>query len=467
MKRVLMLGFLAVCASFTHSLAQAPANQTKDVPKEKDVPEGREPSESRIPSATALGDIFFKSRNSFIFSLGVQESATDNLYFSPAGSLVDVPSVSGRYIPFTTLSGRMAYQRQLQRTTFGLDYGVSGILFRSKDSGDFLSQDGGIDLSYRLSPRAAFSIGDRVLVSPAPGRFYRRDLVLDPLAQEILPNKTLFIGLNRTITNAAFTSLSYEISRRSQVTLGANGTISRFQQPEFSSMNQSGGHLGYSYKVAERTTVGLGYRFSYYDFTPGTGAASTAYSGIARNHLAYVELTQALTSSVSAFIQAGPNYIVGNALGSFGAVVGRPGVRASFNGGLTFSEAISLDPRTFFSVNAGQSISDGYGLGGITQTQSAGLSVGRRLTKTLTGSISSQYSRNRFLLNLDANGRPVTTNGISAGANLNLTVAEKMNLFANYIYFKQLSNGFLTLIPDLADGNTFTIGLSYSFPVFF
>ncbi|MCI0621742.1 MAG: hypothetical protein L0387_08740 [Acidobacteria bacterium] len=423
----------------------------------------------RLPSATALGDIFFRSRNSLIFSLGVQESATDNLYFSPAASLTGVPD-SGRsgYIPFTTLSGRMAYQRQLQRTTFGLDYGVSGILFRSRDSGDFVSHDGGIDLSYRVTPRATFSIGDRISVSPAPGRFYRHDLVLNAVSPQVVPNSTLFIGLNRTITNTAFTSFSYEVSRRSQITLGANGAITRFQQRDLSEMNQSGGQLAYSYQVAERTAVSLGYQFSYYDFSPPrTQNVSVAYSGIARSHLAYVGITHQLTPSIGAFIQAGPSYIVGNSLGFFGGPGRRPGIRTSVNGGLTFGEAISLDPRTFFSIHAGQNISDGYGLGGITQTQSAGVSLGRRLTKVLTGSVHGSYSRNQFLLNLDANGKPVTTNGISSGVNLSLNATERFNIFANYVYFRQLSSGFSTLIPDRADGNTFTVGLNYSFPVFF
>lgn len=233
-------------------------------------------------------------------------------------------------------------------------------------------------------------------------------------------------------------------------------------------MNQSGGQLGYSYQVAERTTLTTGYNFSYYDFSaPRAQTTTVAFSGIARSHLAYIGITQQITPAIGVFLQAGPNYIVGNSFGLFGGTGSRPGLRASVNGGLTFGEAISLDPRTFFSIHAGQNMSDGYGLGGITQTQSAGVSLGRRMTKTLTGSIQSTYSRNQFLLNLDERGKPFTTNGIAAGVNLSLNATERFNLFANYAYFKQLSNGFLSLIPGRADGNAFTVGLNYSFPVFF
>jgi len=452
--QLLIIGMLGTLLFFETTFAQS----EKPGPAPGNAPAAKV-DDRRLPSATALGDIFFRSQNSLIFSVGVQESATDNLYFSPGGSLGGLPaSDRNGYIPFTTLTGRMAYQRQLQRTTFGLDYGVSGILFKSRDSDDFVTHNGGVDLSYRFTPRATFSIGNRISVSPAPGRFYRHDLALAPVSQQILPNSTLFIGLNRTSSNVAFASFSYEASRRSRVTFGANGAITRFQQRSLNDMNTSGGHLEYSYQAAERTSLSFGYHFTYYDFSS---------SGIARNHLAYVGITQQLTPSVSAFAQVGPNYIVGHSLNFLGGLGRRPGVRASVNGGLTFGEAISLGRRTFFSINAGQSISDGSGLASITQTQSAGVSLGRQLTRTLTGAIHAGYSRNQFLLSVDSEGQPTTTNGVLSGLNLSWNATERFNLFTNYVYFKQLSNGFSTLIPGRADGNTFTVGLNYSFPVFF
>jgi hypothetical protein len=459
----LLTGLLATFVCLDATLAQS--DKPSPASGEAKASKG---DDRKLPSATALGDVFFQSSNSLIFSFGVQQSATDNLYFSPAGSMGGADGSQNGHVPFTTLSGRVAYQRQLQRTTFGLDYGASGLLFRTRDSGDFISQDGGIHLDYRITPRATFSVGDRVSVSPAPGRFFRRDSVLPAVSSQILPNSTLFVGLNRTITNTAFTNFSYALSRRAQLTLGANGTITRFQQKDLSEMNQSGGQLGYSYQVAERTTINIGYDFTYYDFSPPRSqAAAGTYSGIARSHLGFIGMTQQLTPAIGLFVQAGPNYIAGNTVGPFGGPGRRPGLRASVNGGLTFGEAISLDPRTFFSIHVGQNISDGYGLGGITQTQSAGVSLGRRMTKKLTGSVQATYSRNQFLLTLDQDSSPLTTNGISTGVNLSLNATERLNLSANYLYFKQLSNGFLTLIPGRADGNTFTVGLNYSFPVLF
>lgn len=466
-RALLPVGFLCVFILLVDSVLAQSDKPSQSLGNTK-VSNGKEDTR-KLPSATALGDIFFRSANSLIFSLGVQESATDNLYFSPAGSFAGpTDEQRGGYIPFTTISGRVAYQRQLQRTTFGLDYGVSGNLFRERDSGDFVSQDGGIQLSYQVTPRATFSVGDRLSVSPAPGRFYRHDSVLPPVQSQILPNSTLFVGLNRTITNTGLGSFSYQLSRRAQLTVGANGTITRFQQKDLSEMNQVGGQVAYSYQVAERTTVSVGYTFGYYDSSPPrTETVTDAYSGIARSHLGYIGITQQLTPAVSLFIQAGPNYIVGNSMDYFGGTGSRPGLRASVNGGVNFGEAIALDPRTFFSIHAGQNVSDGYGFGGITQTQSAGVSLGRRMSRKLTGSVQADYSRNQFLLSLAESGKPITTNGISSGANLSLNATERFNLFANYLYFRQLSSGFSTLIPSRAHGNTFTVGLNYHFPVFF
>ncbi|MEW5977954.1 MAG: hypothetical protein AB1898_19345 [Acidobacteriota bacterium] len=456
-KRVLvavaLLGYLGLSQAFAQPDSQEPHSSTSD--------------NTQLPSAKALGDVFFKSRDSFIFSVGIQQSATNNLYFSPV-SFVSQGTDDNRYLPFTTLTSRVAFQRQLPRASVGLDYQAAGILFRDRDSSSFLTQHGGIDLAYRASPRSTFAVGDRISVTPAPGRFYQGDSILSPSSAAILPNSTLFVSLNRTISNAAYASYSYDLSRRSLISFGAQNTITRFQQQGLSEMNQSGGHMAYSYRVAEKTTLTLGYHFAYYDFANPRSADFLRPSGtVVRSHWAYVGITQRLTSSVSAFLQAGPNYLVGNAIGELGTFSGRPGVRVSVNGGLIFSEAIALDPRTFFSISAGQTISDGYGLGAVTETQQAGVSLGRRLTKTLTGSVNGSYARNRFLLNTDERGKPITTNGVSGGANLSLNLTERVNLFANHTYFRQLSTGFYSVIPGRASGNTFTVGLNYSLAKFF
>ncbi|PYV42343.1 MAG: hypothetical protein DMG06_14295 [Acidobacteria bacterium] len=237
-------------------------------------------------------------------------------------------------------------------------------------------------------------------------------------------------------------------------------------------MNQSGGAGQYAYRLSERNIVNLGYMFNYYDFGGRQGITNGPFDtghNIFRNHFAYLGFGRQLTRSVHFSINAGPNYIVGNPVYlSGGGLLGqRPGLRLGLNGSITFSQSMALDPRTFFSINTGQSISDGAGVGYLTETQAAGASLGRLLTRRLLASVGGSYSRNKFLFNLDTSGQPLTANGVSAQSLLRLNATQRFQVFASYIYFRQLSGNFNGLVPANGHGNTFTLGIGYALPIFY
>ena len=116
--------------------------------------------ELRIPSANALGSIFFESRNSLIFSLGAAESFTNNLYYSGLSYVQygNGSGYTGNYFPITSLTGRVAYQRETQKTTLQIDYGVGYGIITQGNTNNFLSQDGGIYITHRVTPRFNFNI---------------------------------------------------------------------------------------------------------------------------------------------------------------------------------------------------------------------------------------------------------------------------------------------------------------------
>ncbi|PYV42344.1 MAG: hypothetical protein DMG06_14300 [Acidobacteria bacterium] len=118
----------------------------------------------KTPSAGALGSIFFKSRNSLVFSLNATESVTDNLYLSLLSLLqfARPESRSGKYTPFTNLSGRITYQRQYARTVFNLDYGIGGLIFSQRQTDNLLVHDGGFYVNYRTTPLLSFNLGSRI-----------------------------------------------------------------------------------------------------------------------------------------------------------------------------------------------------------------------------------------------------------------------------------------------------------------
>jgi hypothetical protein len=410
-----------------------------------------------------LGDIFFKSRNSLIFSFGADEMILDNVLFDERDRK--------RFDTSTSLYSRVAYQRQYQRTSFGLDYALGGRFYNRSDSFNQVTHDGGLSIQHRITPRLTLSLGDRVSVSPDGGRLFRQDLVTTPLPADFLPNSTLILRLNKTILNTTYGGLSYQLSQRSGIAFGANGSLSRFQQNNLLEQNRYGGDVSYSYQLSERTSFSLGYGFTYFDILGSLGSRTftglVTPSNVVRNHNAYVGVSHQLTRLISGFVNVGPNYTIGDSIDLQTGFRIRPGVRASVNGGIVLSQSLSLDPRTFFSITLNQSISDGLGLGAAVQAQTAGLSLGRRITRRASAAINGGFTRNQFLSNFDDIGREITTNSISVGASWRFNLTEGLSFQASYNRFRQLSTGFFEVIPGRLSGNAGSVGLSYSIPVFY
>src|SRR5262245_5686313 len=187
----LMLLFAVLLAAGSARAQEAKAAGKKDSAAQETIAS----ADTRVTSATALGDIFFKSRDSFVFSVGIDESAQDNLFFSG--------EAAKHFDTVSNISSRIAYQRQYQRSTIACDYALGSRIYHQYESNNQLTHDGGVDLQYRLTPRSSFSIGDRISVAPESSRLFGTDLVLKPLQNEIAPNTSLFLRLNKTIINTA------------------------------------------------------------------------------------------------------------------------------------------------------------------------------------------------------------------------------------------------------------------------
>jgi hypothetical protein len=418
--------------------------------------------EPRTPSATALGDIFFKSRNSFIFSVGADATVQDNVFVAEDDNKA-----------FDTLSNvfsRIAYQRQYQRTSFALDYTVGGRFYNRYDSSNQVTHDGGFHIQRTITPRLTFTLGDRFSISPDAGRLFRRDLVLPQLSPDISPNSTLILRLNKTILNTTYGGLSYQVNQRSSVAFGANGSLTRFEQGNLREDNRYGGSFSYSYRLSDRTSLSLGYGFTYFTLTdsqtsPASGSITSP--SIARNHNAYIGISHQFTSRISAYVNVGPNYTIGDSIDLGTGVRFQPGLRTSVNGGIVLSESLSLDPRTFLSFSVNQKVSDGFGLGAIVQNQTAGLTLGRRFTRRTTAAVNGGYARNQFLNQFDEAGEEITTNTVYVGASMRYNLTERLSFGANYSYYRQLSTGFYDMIPGNLTGNTASVGLVYSIPLSF
>ncbi len=456
-KQLRLLLICSVMSAF--SVAQTQGQAGSEAPEEKKSEQVD--TETKASSATALGDIFFKSRNSLIFGFNAAETNQDNALFGD----------SNHFDTSTILASRVAYQRQYERTTLALDYTLGGRIYNHYSEYNQLAHDGGFDVHYRFTPRLSLSLGDRISISPQGGRLFQKDYVLDPLGSGFLPNTSLLLRLNKSTLNTAYAQLAYELSRKSHISFAANNSIYRFDQGNLRDENRYGASISYSYRLAARTTLNAGYNFDYFDVSGSEAGANATSpitpSNIVRNHYSYAGLTQQLTPAISVFANVGPSVTIGDSVNLVTGYRLRPGVHPSINAGIVLSQALALDPRTFVSFNVGQNLSDGLGLGAVSQVQTVGASIGRRFTKRATGAVTVSYARNQFLTDFDQSGNEITTNGIIIAPSFRVNVTEQFNFHASYFRYRQLSTGFLDAIPDSMLGNIFLIGISYNIPVFF
>jgi hypothetical protein len=461
-KELLLLSGIVICGFFL--LLVTALGQTETPPASSSNSGGNNqstPASPTITSGSQLGDIFFRSRNSFIFSLNADESYQDNANYN---------SNSAKSADYTTrLSGRVAYQYDKGRTRSGLDFTFGRLLYYRNDRYDQYIADGGFDLSYQASPRWTINIGDRAGLSPQNGSFLRRDSVLIPLPPTDMPNNTVLLPINKTYFNTVSFSSSYMMSRRSSLDFSTYNTIFRYDQVDLKDQISYGASAGYSYRLSERNTLELNYAFGYFDSTGGTAPASnngTTSANLVRSHLVYMGISRKFSPSLSGSLSGGALYLVTDSTDLATGERYRPGLKPVLFGNIIYSP--TFDPRTFFSMQANQTVSNGAGLGTVAMVQSASLSIGRRFTKNITGSATSGFSRNEFLSDLDNSGRANTVNGFFAGARLTMNITERFNFYADYQHFQQLSTGIASYaIPGQMIGNTVTIGLGYSFPWFF
>jgi hypothetical protein len=212
----------------------------------------------------------------------------------------------------------------------------------------------------------------------------------------------------------------------------------------------------------------LNYLFNYFYSTGAqsiSNGSNVTHANLVRSHVTTIGISRKFSRSLSGTISSGAMYLVGDSMYSGTGVRYQPGIKPVVIGNIIYSP--SFDPRTYFSMQASQSLSNGAGLGATALVLSGSVSIGRRFTKYITGSAIGSYARNQYLSDLDSANRTTVTNGFYAIAKLAINFTEKLNFFADYQHFQQLSTGFAGVIPGQMTGNIFTIGLGYSFPWFF
>ena len=80
-----------------------------------------------------------------------------------------------------------------------------------------------------------------------------------------LPNSSLVLPLNKSIINTTYATISYKWSPRSQLSLGGDYSLGRYDLASLQAQTRYGVNVSYSYRLAERTTLNLSYAYSNFD----------------------------------------------------------------------------------------------------------------------------------------------------------------------------------------------------------
>ena len=311
---------------------------------------------------------------------------------------------------YTDASASFAYQMQRERSQSNLHYDVSGRRYNRFRSFDTITHDAGAGYSVRLSPRLAWSADYQYRFTPDAYREVVTARIIQQQAPSGSPSDEMVISqglvpvqIDRTI-HSANSSLSYDISRRTALSLGA-----AYWQYQYggglSGSRQYSARVGIGRALSEATTVTMEYDGNLLD---DEGQSGRTYS-----HGLVFSLSRSLTPSTSLFLSAGPAYSVNRGesviclsplqqeiLGRTVLVVEEDAAQLGWQATARFRYRQSRvrygQSGRSFGLSYSRAVSLADGLGSASTRDRYEIDFGHPLTRTTTVELSAQYLRNNL-----------------------------------------------------------------------
>jgi len=414
----------------------------------------------------------------------------------PASPLVDStmltpPPVSGRSYP-TALGSE-------ERSNF-LRYGLS---FTSAYSDNALGGSTPVsDVSYSVSPTIALDQKTSTIhtvLTYAPGfTFYQRTTSRDEADQNVSINITDRLSPHVTLSaqdglqksSSVFNQLDYGSGG---VSGGAGGGNSPIVAPISPFLNNRG-TVGVSYQFAANAMIGASGTFTnlhYFNSTEvsgladGTSQSGSVYYSIRASRLHYFGVSYEYQRLVSSSPTIGESETQTDAIHFFYTLYPTSRISASVFGGplhsnttegalggLPLPAAVAWNPSiggsfswsgdlTNAAFGYSHTISGGGGLSGAVHSDSANVSVHRRITRSLDGSFSGAYAGNKLIGNPLFGG---SNNGhsISATGSLSKQLGEHIGLQIGYSRVHQ-DYSYVEVLAATPTVNREFVSLSYTF----
>jgi hypothetical protein len=194
------------------------------------------------------------------------------------------------------------------------------------------------------------------------------------------PGQTIFSAVGPRYFNTAGVQATYQLSRRSSVTVGGLYSLLRFSDAGNVESDQYVGNVGYNYQITRSNTIGLQYRYSAFHFLNDPQAIG--------DHMFQVVFGRKITGRLALTLSGGPE------ITNF-RVVQAPATETQHvagSGGATLSYLVprgSLTASYFHGVTGGSGV-----FVGATTDQVSG-AANRKITRVWTGELHAGYARNR------------------------------------------------------------------------
>ncbi|HXT26117.1 MAG TPA: hypothetical protein VN749_14975 [Candidatus Eisenbacteria bacterium] len=194
------------------------------------------------------------------------------------------------------------------------------------------------------------------------------------------PGQSIFSAVGPRYFNTAGVQTTYQLSRRSSVTIGGLYSLLRFTEPGNIESDQYVGNVGYNYQITRSNTIGLQYRFSAFHYINDPQAIG--------DHIIQVAFGRKITRRLALTLSGGPEItnfrIAQTPTADTQHVAGSGGASLNY-----LVEKGSLTASYFHGITAGSGV-----FLGATTDQLTG-SATRKVSRVWSGEIHAGYARNR------------------------------------------------------------------------
>jgi hypothetical protein len=233
------------------------------------------------------------------------------------------------------------------------------------------------DFSYL--PEAQFGFGAGTGLS-LPGVGGTLGGVVSGIGTGYTPGQTIFTAVGPRYFNTAGIQMTYQLTRRSSVTVGGVYSLLRFVDPGNVENDNYIGIVGYNYQITKNNTIGLQYHFSAFHFLDNPQAIG--------DHNFQIVFGRKITGRLALQLSGGPEVTQFR-------VAQPPATKTQYVAGSGGASLTYTVPRGTISASYSHGVTGGSGVFLGATTDSFSGAVTRRISRVWTGDIHGGYARNR------------------------------------------------------------------------